>query len=170
MNWPPLILAWSPQGWLKWLFLASESLFYTHVHTTPHTIVLGHALAWLLHPGEWKKRWEKKKEKKGVFDHNRRELNPQPLDWNSTAHTTAPYTCRTVSTIETESNTSTLSIHMADIPTSVLDSTPQINSVSSGKLFRPVCLRREAAGIPHPDSFQWVSVKSPALLRVHVAL
>ena len=56
MNWPPLILAWyPPHSWLKWLFLASESLFFilfsfffpfsTHTHTH-HTTYSG--IHWLL--------------------------------------------------------------------------------------------------------------------------
>ena len=66
---------WIPIFW-------SFYFYFFPAHTSHH--IIRHALAVGNHPGEWKKSQEEsEKEKKDVCDHNRRESNPQPIDWKS---------------------------------------------------------------------------------------
>ena len=79
----------------KWLFLASESLCFIFSHARTHT----HAhhttysgMHWRLVTTQENERRTRRRKRRNtgymyVCDHNRRELNPQPLDWKSTAHT-----------------------------------------------------------------------------------
>ena len=71
---------------MKWLFWPVNPYFlvffiFSTAHTSHH--ILRYALVVGNHPGELKKSQESEKEKKDLCDHNRRESNPQPLDWKS---------------------------------------------------------------------------------------
>ena len=79
--WSDIFWPVNPFFGLFHFFLFLFFLFFP-AHTSHH--ILRHALAVGNHPGERKKSQEEsEKEKKDVCDHNRRESNPQSIDWKS---------------------------------------------------------------------------------------